>query len=103
MKKHILISLLCIIFSFQNSILAQEKEKNQTLSIEKIMQDPNDWVGSLPESIFWSCDSKTIFFEWNPENKPVKELYKIKREKPLPKKVSKKEKEKGKERLEKEI
>src|ERR1044072_5446456 len=36
------------------------------LAVEKIMQDPK-WIGTSPSNIFWSYDSKSIYFKWNPE------------------------------------
>ncbi len=30
------------------------------------MQDPK-WIGTSPSDIFWSYDSKSIYFKWNPE------------------------------------
>ncbi len=36
------------------------------LTVEKIMQDPK-WIGTSPSNIFWSYNSKSIYFKWNPE------------------------------------
>src|SRR4051794_5185855 len=36
------------------------------LTVEKIMQDPK-WIGTSPSNIFWSYDSKSIYFKWDPE------------------------------------
>ncbi|HYX08100.1 MAG TPA: prolyl oligopeptidase family serine peptidase [Bacteroidales bacterium] len=33
-----------------------------SLTVKKIMQDPSEWIGPLPENIYWSKDSKTIYF-----------------------------------------
>ena len=35
------------------------------LTVEKIMQDPK-WMGSSPSGVFWSADSKSVYFNWNP-------------------------------------
>lgn len=35
------------------------------LTVEKIMRDPR-WIGSSPSGVFWSPDSKKIYFNWNP-------------------------------------
>src|SRR4051812_10295742 len=40
--------------------------QSQTLTVEKIMQDPK-WIGTSPTNVFWSYDSKTLYFKWNPE------------------------------------
>ena len=49
--------------------------KAQQLSIEQIMQDPKFTVGALPSNIFWSEDSKTIYFNWNPDKNKADSLY----------------------------
>ncbi|MBC7417156.1 MAG: DPP IV N-terminal domain-containing protein, partial [Pedobacter sp.] len=46
------------------------------LTVEKIMRDPK-WMGVSPSNYRWSQDSKTLFFDWNPENKEESVLYKI--------------------------
>jgi len=48
---------------------------NAQLTIDKIMADPKISVGALPSSPFWSDDSKTIYFNWNPELKRADSLY----------------------------
>jgi len=48
---------------------------NAQLTIDKIMADPKTSVGALPSSPFWSDDSKTIYFNWNPELKRADSLY----------------------------
>ena len=48
-----------------------------TLTVEKIMQDPKTWVGTSPSAPFWSDDSKTIYFSWNPTAAKSDSLYKI--------------------------
>lgn len=47
----------------------------QQLSIEQIMQDPKFTIGALPSNIFWSEDSKTIYFSWNPDKNKADSLY----------------------------
>ncbi|WP_128545946.1 alpha/beta fold hydrolase [Larkinella soli] len=48
-----------------------------SLTVEKIMQDPKGWIGTSPSDIFWSEDSRTIYFKWNPEKAKGDSLYKI--------------------------
>ncbi|MBX2944572.1 MAG: S9 family peptidase [Cyclobacteriaceae bacterium] len=60
------------------------------LTVEKIMRDPK-WIGTAPSNIRWSHDSKTIYFNWNPENAPGDSLYKITLQNRAPQKVSKAE------------
>lgn len=44
------------------------------LTVEKIMRDPK-WIGTSPSNVFWSADSKKIFFSWNPEKKMSDSTY----------------------------
>lgn len=44
------------------------------LTVEKIMRDPK-WIGTSPSNVFWSPDSKKIFFSWNPEKKMSDSTY----------------------------
>lgn len=48
----------------------------QTLTVEKIMQDPR-WIGSSPSNVFWSYDSKNIYFDWNPDNQLSDSTYRL--------------------------
>lgn len=58
------------------------------LTVEKIMEDPSKWIGTSPSNIFWSEDSKTIYFSWNPEKNMADSLYKITLTDLTPQKVS---------------
>jgi len=57
------------------------------LSVEKIMRDPK-WIGVAPSNIFWSEDSKSIYFNWNPDKNPGDSLYSITLTNRSPQKVS---------------
>lgn len=46
------------------------------LTVEKIMRDPK-WIGVAPSNLFWSENSKQLFFNWNPEKFPGDSLYTI--------------------------
>ena len=46
------------------------------LSVQKIMRDPK-WMGTAPSNYRWAGDSKTVFFNWNPENKEKEQNYKV--------------------------
>lgn len=48
----------------------------QTLTVEKIMRDPK-WIGSSPDNLSWGVDSKTVYFNWNPEKAMADSLYSI--------------------------
>jgi dipeptidyl aminopeptidase/acylaminoacyl peptidase len=58
------------------------------LTVEKIMENPSKWIGTAPSNIFWSEDSKTIYFSWNPEKNMADSLYKITLDNRTPQKVS---------------
>nr|WP_295923666.1 prolyl oligopeptidase family serine peptidase [uncultured Dyadobacter sp.] len=45
------------------------------LTVEKIMRDPKKWIGTSPTDITWSDDSKSIYFNWNPDHNPSDSLY----------------------------
>ena len=44
------------------------------LTVEKIMRDPK-WIGTSPSNVFWSADSKKIYFSWNPDKKMSDSTY----------------------------
>lgn len=47
------------------------------LTVELIMQDPKVWVGTSPSNPFWSDDSQTLYFDWNPDRATSDSLYKV--------------------------
>lgn len=47
------------------------------LTVARIMRDPKTWMGTSPTNPFWSEDSKTIYFEWNPDTNAGDSLYKV--------------------------
>jgi dipeptidyl aminopeptidase/acylaminoacyl peptidase len=58
------------------SVSAQIQKNNKSkLTIEKIMQDPDKWIGTSPENIFWDEQSNQIYFDWNPEKDTLSSLY----------------------------
>ena len=57
------------------------------LTVEKIMRNPK-WVGTSPSDVFWSEDSKTIYFNWNPDNAADDSLYAVTLSNKAPTKVS---------------
>ncbi|MCB2406955.1 S9 family peptidase [Hymenobacter lucidus] len=48
-----------------------------TLTVEKIMRDPAQWIGSAPSNVGWSEDGKRIYFNWNPEKARRDSLYTV--------------------------
>ncbi|MBS4065742.1 MAG: DPP IV N-terminal domain-containing protein, partial [Chitinophagaceae bacterium] len=47
---------------------------SQTLTVDHIMRDPK-WMGTSPSNAFWSHDSKTVYFNWNPQQQVSDSLY----------------------------
>lgn len=73
--KRILYSLMCLL---SVSALGQSPAKPKpTLTVETIMQDPKIWIGTSPSNPFWSDDSRTLYFNWNPTQALGDSLYKI--------------------------
>lgn len=86
MKKYLFFLLLCTgEYTFAQQIAP--------LTVEKIMRDPK-WMGTSPTNFRWTADSKTLYFNWNPENKVKEELYKVTTSSPKPIKAADKEDEK---------
>ena len=53
---------------------AQQSE----LTVQKIMQEPKDWIGASPGVPFWGEDGETVYFFWNPKGEyPSDSLFKI--------------------------
>jgi dipeptidyl aminopeptidase/acylaminoacyl peptidase len=71
MKQFFQIALLITVCTF-NTLHAQ---KLAPLTVEKIMRDPSKWIGNSPANIHWSEDSKTIYFDWNPDKNLSDSLY----------------------------
>ena len=46
------------------------------LTVEKIMRDQK-WLGTSPTNIYWSDDSKKLYFDWNPKSADRDSLYSI--------------------------
>jgi hypothetical protein len=73
MKKAFTIFLLaCLSFTGIGQI---QNTNKSILTIEKIMQDPEKWIGAPPENILWSEDSQTIYFNWNPEKDTLSSVH----------------------------
>ena len=66
--------VLLFVFSVSTTLLfAQDLTP---LTVEKIMRDPK-WMGVSPSNISWSDDSKSVYFNWNPEKVEQDPIYKI--------------------------
>jgi len=51
------------------------------------MREPK-WIGTSPSRVFWSEDSKNIYFNWNPQNAADDSKYVVSREGGSPRKVT---------------
>lgn len=69
MKHLYLLQILFFVLSFCQIAQAQNK-----LSIEQIMEG-NKFIGYSPENIYWSEDSKKIYFNWNPTLEKTSSLH----------------------------
>ena len=87
--------LFIFIWCFAFSAIAQKTERSHEsleMSIENIMRD-SKWIGTSPSGIFWSEDSKKLYFSWNPENAESDSLYVIPNKGGQFRKVTQKERE----------
>ena len=55
-------------------VFISQAAASQVLTVEKIMRDPK-WIGSSPSNISWSSDSRSIFFNWNPDKASDDSIY----------------------------
>jgi dipeptidyl aminopeptidase/acylaminoacyl peptidase len=81
-KKNYLLSL-CLITAL---LSASAQQQRPTLDVPYIMRD--QWIGNSPSRFFWSPDSKTLYFSWNPEKADADSLYAISPTEPTPRKLS---------------
>ncbi len=62
------------------ALAASATAQPAALTVKKIMQDPDQWIGGLPSSPFWSEDGETLYFRWNPQGQfPSDSLYAVPR------------------------
>jgi len=73
--------------AFAILLLFSTAAMSQSLSVEKIMQDPR-WIGTSPSGLYWSRDGKYLFFNWNPENAVADSLYYLTSDDHHPRKAS---------------
>ncbi|EDM36370.1 dipeptidyl-peptidase [Pedobacter sp. BAL39] len=73
MKK---IYLLNIFWSLVYAPAVVSGQTNTGLTVEKIMSDQK-WIGVAPTNLTWSSDSRSLFFDWNPERKVKNEIFEI--------------------------
>jgi dipeptidyl aminopeptidase/acylaminoacyl peptidase len=77
--------LLCLFFAATPSIA--QKTNERTLTVDYIMRDQK-WVGSSPSNINWSWDSKSVFFNWNPDKNLADSFYIFKLNSKQPEKLN---------------
>jgi dipeptidyl aminopeptidase/acylaminoacyl peptidase len=69
-------TLIFILVIFTISLYAQTVENQSVLTIEQVMQGEK-FVGYSPSGLFWSQDSQTAYFSWNPEMDTLNSMYKV--------------------------
>ena len=47
------------------------------LTIDKIMRDPAQWLGTSPSGVYWGEDGRHIYFSWNPGKNRRDSLYQV--------------------------
>lgn len=67
---------ICIVLALCISCIGFSQTSLGTLTVEKIMRDPK-WIGTSPTLPQWSIDSRSLFFNWNPEQAISDSLYYI--------------------------
>ena len=75
MKTKTAFSFLTLLIFLSIQAGHSQVENLSSLSIKEIMED--DFIGNSPGRIQWSSDSKTVFFDWDPENKGSSSPYRL--------------------------
>ncbi len=78
--------LVSILFLFNYTLCFSQNNLGK-LTVEKIMRDPK-LIGTSPSGTFWSFDSKTLYFLWNPEKNLSDSVYYITKENKTPVKAT---------------
>ena len=78
--RNIVLAIVCFLSA---SAFAQ----SPSLTVEKIMKD-QQWLGTSPSNISWSWDSKSVFFNWNPDKNVMDSFYTYKLNSKQPEKLS---------------
>lgn len=90
MKKLLTIILLATVFG---AFAQVEKNNKSSLTIEQIMQDQDQWIGTSPSDISWNETGTKIYFDWNPDRDTLSSLYSYSLETKTIEKVSLSEKQ----------
>ncbi|HEY5747507.1 MAG TPA: prolyl oligopeptidase family serine peptidase [Chryseolinea sp.] len=75
--------LTCLTLLLWSALCTHAQSVLDKLTVEKIMRDPK-WIGVAPSNVSWSPDSKTVYFNWNPENAIADSLYSVTLQNPTP-------------------
>ncbi|MFW6257191.1 MAG: hypothetical protein ACOC11_00270, partial [Prolixibacteraceae bacterium] len=73
MKTRAIFGLL-LFLAFAGTAQIQKNNKSE-LTIDQIMQEPSQWIGTLPENISWGENSNFIYFSWNPGQDTLESLH----------------------------
>ena len=76
MRRLTTLLMLIVLLSISVTTQAQTVDNESILTIEQIMQGEK-FVGFSPTNIEWSDDSKTVYFDWNPDGELMRSKYKI--------------------------
>lgn len=68
--------LLFVAFLGYLSMAQDRPPIKPNLTVSSIMRDPK-WIGNQPGDPYWSEDSKTVYFMWNPANADADSLYQV--------------------------
>ncbi len=87
-RKQLLFSLLLLII-VSNIVYSQNDGFKLTpLTVQKIMRNPDEWIGVSPSRIHFSEDGSKVYFYWNPEKAESDSLYYVPSSGGTPQKVS---------------
>ena len=59
--------LFFLLFIFSVSVFRINAQQLAPLTVEKIMRDPK-WMGVSPSNILWDANSRSVYFNWNPQS-----------------------------------
>ena len=72
-------ALLYLFIPFTSAQEAPPSVDIPTLTVDLIMQD-SKWIGEVQDDIYWSEDSKQVYFKWNPGDAEAESLYVVNRD-----------------------
>ncbi len=80
MRYRSVLPLLAALLLWGPNATAQPAERSSPLSVNQIMQEPEEWVGDWPENLRWHENGQTLYFDWNPKGQFQSDsLYKVPR------------------------